>query len=123
MVRDGLKFALGVALAFLLVAQAVPLRAQSTFGTLLGTVKDATGAVVPDARVVITNTDEGAARTITTDSSGNYELVDVKPVTTRLRSAKPDSKPQRLRGCPSPRGRPCAPMLLCRSDKPRNPSP
>ncbi|HEV2417362.1 MAG TPA: TonB-dependent receptor [Terriglobia bacterium] len=57
----------------------VALRAQSTFGTVIGTVKDASGAIVPEATVVITNTDEGTARTVTSDASGNYELVDVKP--------------------------------------------
>lgn len=55
------------------------LRAQSTFGTLLGTVKDASGAVVPGAQVLITNTDEGSSRTTATDASGNYTLVDAKP--------------------------------------------
>lgn len=54
-------------------------RGQSTFGTLLGTVKDASGAVIPKAKVVITNTDEGSSRTTTTNASGNYTLVDAKP--------------------------------------------
>lgn len=79
MTNKSLKFILGAALAIFLAATAVPLRAQSTFGTILGTVKDTTGAVVPGARVVITNTDEGSARSVETDASGNYELVDVKP--------------------------------------------
>lgn len=79
MTNNSLKFILGAALAIFLAATAVPLRAQSTFGTILGTVKDTTGAVVPGARVVITNTDEGSARSVETDASGNYELVDVKP--------------------------------------------
>lgn len=79
MARNSVKLILGLGLALVLAATARPLRAQSTFGTILGTVKDTTGAVVPGATVVITNTDEGAARNVTTDASGNYELVDVKP--------------------------------------------
>lgn len=55
------------------------LRAQSTFGTMLGTVKDDSGAVVPGAKVVITDVDEGSSRSVTSDTSGNYELVDAKP--------------------------------------------
>jgi Carboxypeptidase regulatory-like domain len=66
-------------LACLLVLFSGALRGQSTFGTLLGTVKDASGAVVPGAKVLITNTDEGSSRTTATDSSGNYTLVDAKP--------------------------------------------
>jgi hypothetical protein len=52
--------------------------AQSTFGTLEGTVTDASGAVVPNATVTITNTDENTSRTVTTDASGDYTAVDLK---------------------------------------------
>lgn len=52
--------------------------AQSTFGTLEGTVTDTSGAVVPNATVTITNTDENTSRTVTTDASGNYTAVDLK---------------------------------------------
>ena len=52
--------------------------AQSTFGTLEGTVTDASGAVVPNATVTIINTDENTSRTVTTDASGNYTAVDLK---------------------------------------------
>jgi Carboxypeptidase regulatory-like domain len=62
---------------------------QSTFGTLLGTVKDTSGAVVPDAKVLITNTDEGSSRTTSTDSSGNYTLVDAKPGHYSVAVSKP----------------------------------
>lgn len=55
------------------------LRAQSTFGTVLGTIKDKSGAVVPGATVALTNTDESSSRTVLTDSKGDYEVVDVKP--------------------------------------------
>ena len=51
---------------------------QSTFGTILGTVADASGAVIGNATVKIINTDESTSRTLTTDASGNYEDVDVK---------------------------------------------
>jgi len=53
--------------------------AQSTFGTIVGTVSDQSGAVVPNATVKITNTDEGTARTVTTDQNGNYEAVNSMP--------------------------------------------
>jgi len=53
--------------------------AQSTLGTILGTVTDASGAVIVGATVTITNTDEGTSRTLTTDANGNYEAVNSKP--------------------------------------------
>ena len=53
--------------------------AQSTLGTILGTVTDASGAVIANCKVKITNTDEGTSRTLTTDANGNYEAVNSKP--------------------------------------------
>src|SRR5450755_3319363 len=47
--------------------------AQETTGTILGTVTDSSGAVVPNATVTITNTDRGAViRTLLTDKNGTF---------------------------------------------------
>jgi hypothetical protein len=56
---------------------AVPLAAQNA--ALVGTVKDAQEAVVPNATVTLTNTDTGVAQTTKTDSAGTYEFPQVKP--------------------------------------------
>lgn len=53
--------------------------AQSTFGTVLGTVKDASGAVVPGATVLVINVDENTSRTVETGANGEYEVVNLKP--------------------------------------------
>src|SRR5262249_13595674 len=53
--------------------------AQSTFGTVLGTVKDASGSVIPNASVKITNVDENTSRSIQTNANGDYEAVNTKP--------------------------------------------
>ncbi|MGH9404290.1 MAG: carboxypeptidase regulatory-like domain-containing protein [Terriglobia bacterium] len=98
MARQSLKLAWCSALAAALVLCAAPLGAQSTLGTLLGTVKDTTGAVVPGARVVITNTDEGSSRSVTSDASGNYELVDVKPGYYMVRVSKPGFQTSQITG-------------------------
>jgi len=74
-----------VAVALLLLFPATPVFAQSAgTGTINGTVTDTSGAVVPNAEVVIKNTDTGAERTLTTNpdgyfiapamQSGNYEV-------------------------------------------------
>lgn len=52
--------------------------AQSTQGSIVGTVKDSAGAVVPNASLVLTNTDEGTSRETATNSVGDYRFVDVK---------------------------------------------
>ncbi len=49
------------AVVLCLVASVV-LPAQSTYGVILGTVKDASGAGVPHAKVIITNTDKNTTR-------------------------------------------------------------
>ncbi len=45
--------------------------------TLLGTVTDNTGAVVPDARVIVTNTATQVQRSLQTNSAGNYTAPDL----------------------------------------------
>src|SRR5687767_11734836 len=61
------------ALGALLLA-AVPASAQVATGTILGNVKDTSGAAVPTAQVTATNVDTQFSRTTTTDSEGQYAL-------------------------------------------------
>ena len=51
---------------------AVPSFAQSGRGTILGTVTDPTGAVVPQVSVTVTNTDTNVRSVATTDDLGNF---------------------------------------------------
>jgi Carboxypeptidase regulatory-like domain len=46
--------------------------AQVTTGTIIGTVKDSGGAVLPGVSIKLTNTDTGVIRTVTTDEFGRY---------------------------------------------------
>src|SRR5258705_1433980 len=50
------------------------LHAQVVTGTLLGTVTDPSGQVVPNVEVVATLVDRGLQRTTTTNDAGAYEL-------------------------------------------------
>src|ERR1700687_1860225 len=51
--------------------------AQTTTGTILGTVHDASGGVVPDARVSAVNEATGFGRQTSTESSGEYVLTSL----------------------------------------------
>jgi hypothetical protein len=62
---------------FALLASAVSLQAQATFGRIFGTVTDRSGSVVPGAIVTITSVERGAGRTTTTNETGEYSLPDV----------------------------------------------
>jgi hypothetical protein len=57
----------------LFLAAASPAAAQSLFGTILGKVTDSSQAVVPNAKVTIRNTATNTARSLITDSSGDYQ--------------------------------------------------
>jgi len=46
--------------------------AQKDMGTIVGTVKDSSGAVLADAKVTVADVDRGTALTITTNSNGEY---------------------------------------------------
>jgi hypothetical protein len=49
-----------------------PAAAQAVSGTILGVVKDASGAAVPGATVTVVNTGTGFSRTVVTDTLGEY---------------------------------------------------
>jgi hypothetical protein len=53
--------------------------AQTTSTSILGTVSDASGAVVSGAKVTLTNTGTGQSRSMLTTSSGDYNfpLLDI----------------------------------------------
>jgi Carboxypeptidase regulatory-like domain len=55
------------------------LMGQAVNGTLLGTVIDATGAAVADAKVMATETTTGAIHESSTNESGNYTFPNLQP--------------------------------------------
>ncbi|HEY1342045.1 MAG TPA: TonB-dependent receptor [Bryobacteraceae bacterium] len=60
--------------AFALLSVSLPFtaRAQAVYGSIVGTVTDASGAAVPRAKVMITDTGKGVSYTTVTNESGNY---------------------------------------------------
>jgi hypothetical protein len=63
--------------AVFLAAFSVAAHAQSTFGTVLGTVKDPSGSVVPKAIVQLTNVGTGSSHSTISGVNGSYEFVNV----------------------------------------------
>jgi len=71
-----------VKLLLLVLVVGLPLAAiAQTTGTISGTVKDSTGAVIPSATVNLTSTATGTKRTVTTNSSGEYAFPSLEPGT------------------------------------------
>src|SRR5437867_373014 len=50
----------------------------TTFGTIRGTVTDATGAIVPGAKVVITDLTTNLTTELITNGQGDYEAPELK---------------------------------------------
>jgi hypothetical protein len=61
------------------MAAPASLQAQVVGGTLSGSVSDKSGAVVPQAQIVITNTATGVAHNVTTNADGFYTAPDLLP--------------------------------------------
>lgn len=53
--------------------------AQSTFGSITGTVTDPTGALLPNVSVIVTNKNTQASRTVTTSAEGTYLIANLDP--------------------------------------------
>src|SRR5262245_41440418 len=64
-----------MALTALLAATAY---GQFEAGSVLGTVRDATSAVIQGAKITLTNIETGISATTATDGSGDYEFPAVK---------------------------------------------
>jgi len=63
------------------VCEGTAARAQSTFGSILGTVEDPSGAVISGAHVHVTNLNDNSSRDATTNDSGEYLVLNLNPGT------------------------------------------
>src|SRR5579864_7817564 len=76
-----------VAFSFLLIISPVGSRAQGLSG-ISGTVTDPTGAVVPEAKVTVTNVATGVSTSAVTTSAGTYTITDLVPGIYTIRVEK-----------------------------------
>ncbi|MGA8765335.1 MAG: carboxypeptidase regulatory-like domain-containing protein [Candidatus Sulfotelmatobacter sp.] len=71
-------FVVALTIAVVAVCLTTPGLGQSTFGTLLGSVTDASGAVVPNVVIKLTNQGENISTEVRTDAQGNYQAENMK---------------------------------------------
>ena len=82
MVQRGImRPVLGSIFALVVLCFSQTLQGQAVNGTLLGTVTDATGATVANARVTVTEAATGAIHQSATNESGNYAFPGMLPGT------------------------------------------
>jgi hypothetical protein len=72
-----------------LLGGTAPLAWSQALTSLRGTVSDQSGAVVPGAKVTLTNLDTGISRVTSSGSDGVYELLQVLPGRYRLTAEAP----------------------------------
>jgi hypothetical protein len=92
-----LTLALLVAAATMLPSS---LQAQSFYGSVVGTVTDSSGAVVPGATVTLTNTATAVAQKAQTDSGGKYSFVNLVPADYKIDVSKANFKRFERAGIP-----------------------
>jgi outer membrane receptor protein involved in Fe transport len=71
---------------FMLVAR--PGWAQTVYGSMAGTVTDASGGAIPDATVTLANIGTNDTRTMQSEASGSYTFVNILPGNYRLEAQK-----------------------------------
>jgi len=76
----------------------LPASAQNATGTLVGHVKDATGAIIPNADVTITNVGTQEARNVTTNEAGDYTVPLLKPGSYQVSVSAPGFKKETTSG-------------------------
>src|ERR1700680_4058268 len=72
--------------------------AQSERGTISGTVRDSTGAVIPGAKVTVTNTATGVVNNLTGNEVGEFTVPNLQVGTYSVAIEKPGFRPSVLNG-------------------------
>src|SRR2546422_3375856 len=79
----GLSFCVACFMGF-----SLPVRAQSTYGSMAGAVRDSSGAAIADAQVTLTNLGTSEKKTQPTGSDGLYSFVNLFPGRYRVEVEK-----------------------------------
>jgi hypothetical protein len=79
------RFTLSLAAALVLLLAGAGF-AQFETATVLGTVQDPSGAVVPQSKITLENTKTGISVATVTDSVGNYEFLNVRVGSYRIKA-------------------------------------
>src|SRR5580704_887421 len=69
----------GALFAFIFFCSVIPSRCQSTFGDIIGVVKDPGQGLVGGAQVTLASVEEKDEHSATTDSDGAFHFVNLKP--------------------------------------------
>jgi hypothetical protein len=85
-------------LAISILMMSHTISAQVLYGSIVGSLTDETGAVVPKAVVTVTNTSTGLSRQTTTDDAGYYSIPNLLEGTYDLSVSAGGFKPYTQKG-------------------------
>jgi hypothetical protein len=94
MARSHVSKWLLIVLTACVVSSGLQAMGQSTFGSIVGTVKDQSGSVVPGATITLVNVGSSATHTTTSSASGNYEFLNLDAGTYQVTVAANGFKDQ-----------------------------
>ena len=83
------RLGLFLSLAVLIICSHSFVYGQGLYGSLLGSVADPSGAVVPNATVTVTDVGTGQIREATSDQGGRYSVVNLNPGTYTVTVSSP----------------------------------
>src|SRR5579864_4901198 len=83
-----LNLALAALCLFLANTFALPVSAQTTYGSITGTISDPSGSAISEAQVTLTNSGTGEKRVQQTGSDGLYSFVNLLPGRYRIDAEK-----------------------------------
>src|SRR5258708_5605552 len=79
----------GLVLFCLAVQLGIQIDAQSTFGSIVGTVQDQSQLVLPAASIQAKNLDDNSVYSAVAGNDGSFQLLNLKPGRYELRVQKP----------------------------------
>jgi hypothetical protein len=72
------SFVIAISIVVIAVCLATPALGQTVFGSILGTVTDPSGAVMPNVVITVTNQGENISRDVRSDAQGDYRAENMK---------------------------------------------
>lgn len=75
--------------SLILAIQPAPLSAQLSSASVTGVVRDASGSLVPNVRVLLRNVDTSVERNVLSNDAGNYVFINVPPGRYLLEASAP----------------------------------
>lgn len=95
MIRTALALAAVACASMVLLA---PARAQSVYGSIIGTVTDKSGAAIPGATITVTDVSKGTVVTVTSNQSGDYSVPHLIPDVYNLKATSKGFKAFETKG-------------------------